>query len=825
MADTPFLDFASLLDANKNSVSDSKKGMTPGTYFKEWTNAIREVDELANLVNQRLSRSERLLAEEALKRAEERKRAIEEEEKLYKKSQAEKRKAQREEENARKKAQEDFDVAYEKSSMQQRKLMTENYVKMKEAERERIRLTDTTGKKVEAWDKKNGESLKKYQKEKMLFDSYELSQMSKKEKKEADIANKRKKLDDAKQKAMEVYFKKQKELLEANTEEEKKAVEEKYKKEESVAEKEVKKATGNLGSAEVTARTEKLKAVASAIGGPIQQAIDTVAGMQAPLMTRLLGTNADFGRITGRISENLMTSPVVKVQNVYENLSKMVEAGIADNLEQRAFLATVSDKIATTFDAFDSNLLRLIRLQQADITATRLGMEARLTEVLNANYLDTSYLNNMFDTVAGNILEASSQMGKETAMGFEYNVQKWLGSLYSLGLSQQAVSQISSGINLLGTGGAEALSGSPMQSLFAIGAMRGGADFGEMLSQGLDDSNINKLMKGVVEYLREIAQNSNNRVAKNVLGGIFGMSVADLTAFSNLSNEQINRMFGETQSGANLNWQAQSKLSSVLGRMSSGEMIQNIMSNVAFGAGQKVADNPFLLGTLTAANMLEGVTGGIKLPHVGVLGNFLDTSALTVEGLLKTGVMGIGMIGSLIGALGAPLGGNLDLSSSKWASTITGSGTWFGGLKQGLDIGTSGAMKVGSGGDITGQSITEAQASAESTAKITGYDEKKEEKSANDIWNSLFEDRKPIVIELTEADLEKIEKRILAGVKKADSESPIVAVFNGTGDDGKGDSLMKQALRKIAENSSQPLNVELSGIDAGAFNGINLFNL
>ena len=84
MADTPFLDFASLLDANKNSVSDSKKGMTPGTYFKEWTNAIREVDELANLVNQRLSRSERLLAEEALKRAEERKRAIEEEEKLYK---------------------------------------------------------------------------------------------------------------------------------------------------------------------------------------------------------------------------------------------------------------------------------------------------------------------------------------------------------------------------------------------------------------------------------------------------------------------------------------------------------------------------------------------------------------------------------------------------------------------------------------------------------------------------------------------------------------------------------------------------------------------
>nr|DAU00298.1 MAG TPA: hypothetical protein [Bacteriophage sp.] len=41
----------------------------------------------------------------------------------------------------------------------------------------------------------------------------------------------------------------------------------------------------------------------------------------------------------------------------------MVDLGINYNLEERAFLATISDKVATTFDAANGTLLRLIRLQ------------------------------------------------------------------------------------------------------------------------------------------------------------------------------------------------------------------------------------------------------------------------------------------------------------------------------------------------------------------------------------------------------------------------------------------------------------------------------
>ena len=65
----------------------------------------------------------------------------------------------------------------------------------------------------------------------------------------------------------------------------------------------------------------------------------------------------------------------------------------------------MTDKLVTTFNAFDSNLLNLIRLQQADSTAARLGMEASLTKSLNAMFRDTSYLTNSFDNVSQALYE------------------------------------------------------------------------------------------------------------------------------------------------------------------------------------------------------------------------------------------------------------------------------------------------------------------------------------------------------------------------------------------------------------------------------------
>lgn len=106
-------------------------------------------------------------------------------------------------------------------------------------------------------------------------------------------------------------------------------------------------------------------------------------------------------------------------------------------------MATVKDEIVNTFDAFDSNLLRLIRIQSADSTAARLGLEAALSKSFNAWFEDTAYLNDAFDTVSANLLEASSLLSRAASTELEYAAQKWLGALYEAGASQNLIGLLS----------------------------------------------------------------------------------------------------------------------------------------------------------------------------------------------------------------------------------------------------------------------------------------------------------------------------------------------------------------------------------------------
>lgn len=102
----------------------------------------------------------------------------------------------------------------------------------------------------------------------------------------------------------------------------------------------------------------------------------------------------------------------------------MVSQGIAFNVEQRAALDVMKDKIATTFDAANGTLLRLVRIQEQDTTAGRLGMESALTAFLNNMYQTTEYMEGIAKTVKGNLEEAMSLMTGENALSFEYQVQK-----------------------------------------------------------------------------------------------------------------------------------------------------------------------------------------------------------------------------------------------------------------------------------------------------------------------------------------------------------------------------------------------------------------
>ena len=117
-------------------------------------------------------------------------------------------------------------------------------------------------------------------------------------------------------------------------------------------------------------------------------------------------------------------SPLIKQESVVSNLEKLVGQGISFDVEQRAFLETIKDKIATTFEAADATLLRLVRIQQQDTTAARLGMESALTSFLNNMYETTEYMQSVAKSVRNSLQEAEALMGSKSAAAFEYQVQK-----------------------------------------------------------------------------------------------------------------------------------------------------------------------------------------------------------------------------------------------------------------------------------------------------------------------------------------------------------------------------------------------------------------
>ena len=117
-------------------------------------------------------------------------------------------------------------------------------------------------------------------------------------------------------------------------------------------------------------------------------------------------------------------SPLIKQESVVSNLEKLVGQGISFDVEQRAFLETIKDKIATTFEAADGTLLRLVRIQQQDTTAARLGMESALTPFLNNMYETTEYMQRVANSVRNSFQDADALMGSKSAAAFEYQVQK-----------------------------------------------------------------------------------------------------------------------------------------------------------------------------------------------------------------------------------------------------------------------------------------------------------------------------------------------------------------------------------------------------------------
>lgn len=399
--------------------------------------------------------------------------------------------------------------------------------------------------------------------------------------------------------------------------------------------------------------------VFSSISAGMKQVMSTFSKYQSTINTRLQGSGQSWDKGMGYagLYNSLMSrvgiNPYIKTQDMLSNLSKLVEQGIAFNLEQRTFLATVSDKIASTFDAFDSNLARIVRIQQADSTAARLGMEAFMTKFLNSMFSDTSYLSGAYDTVTQSLLEATSQWTTQEGVEFESVIQKWLGSLSSVGLSDQTASGLAQALSYLATGNVEALSSSGMQNLLVMAASKGGMSFADMLTRGITLDETNALLENVVEYLQEIG-NSTNQVVKNQYASTFGVSLSDVRAARNLTSEDIKKISGTKLGYQGAISELYDQLNSVASRTSLAEMLSNVWENTQYSLYSNIAGNPALYALWQVTDFIQGLTGGINIPFISAMGSGVDLNT-TLENLMKLGVVGnasLGMIGDVISGIG-----------------------------------------------------------------------------------------------------------------------------------------------------------------------------
>ena len=486
----------------------------------------------------------------------------------------------------------------------------------------------------------------------------------------------------------------------------------------------------DAGAQVMTKLNENINSLVNNFKTLFQNTIEKYGEYQSKINVRLQGLETTWQGILGYsgIEENLTTAigvnPLVKLEDVFDNVVKATEQGITFNIEQRAFLETVKDEIAATFDAFNANLTRIIRLQQEDSTAARLGLESALTQFFNANYTDSSYLSSVSDAVSSSLTEAIAQMGTTQGVEFEYQVQKWLGSLYSVGLSESTVTNIASALGMLGSGNVSELSGNQqMQNLIVMAASRVGLSYADMLTEGLTVSDTNKLLASMVDYLQEIAE-SDNKVVKSQYAEVFGLTASDLVAAKNLSGMVSNI------SKASLNYSGAvnevfNQMNQLYSRLSISQMLANAKDNMIYSIGSNIASNPVTYALWEITSMIEDLTGGIAIPTISIMGSSIDLET-TVTNLMRTGIVGVstlGAIGDIINGINSSLAPSsmltkLGINSSNIKKVTRGTGLARGSTKLSGDISSSNMVGNSAGSDYADEALTQANADAEHEADV-----------------------------------------------------------------------------------------------------------
>lgn len=490
-----------------------------------------------------------------------------------------------------------------------------------------------------------------------------------------------------------------------------------------------KTAHGSGGEKLVAALDTAIVAVSSLLT-KLDKTIDEIASYKGTIDTRLQGSKNEqsSGSYWGQLTKDMMSvgavTPFFKQEKFAENIKSLVDQGIAFDLKQRAFLMTIQEKIANTFNVADGTLLRLIRIQQEDSTAGRLGMESALNSFLNNMYENTEYLKTVAEGVRSSLQEMEALMSGAEATEVEYQVQKWMGSLYSVGMSQEAVNGIATALGQIAAGQVDALTnGSGAGNLLVMAANQAGKSISEILTEGLDANETNQLLKSAVNYLAELYESSkDSRVVQQQLASVYGVKASDLRAAVNLASDgSTDNVFKEYLTYDNMLSQLNDMAGTMHLRTSLGEMMQNVWANGQYTLASSMANNPAAYLLYKVASLLDATTGGIAIPAISAAGFGVDLET-TVADLMRVASVSTGIIGSfgsmisglsnsfsgqsMLSQMGIEQGSGLKVNIRGTGEGITASDSSGGGAKTTSE---SGYVGNSSGSDIKESTMQEAE--------------------------------------------------------------------------------------------------------------------
>lgn len=336
----------------------------------------------------------------------------------------------------------------------------------------------------------------------------------------------------------------------------------------------------------------KLASLGGDLYNSVNKSVDAYSNYFEEMQTRLLGSGKTYNSVADMLSKTFSGSPFFAMKDVMEQTKTFIQQGITYNVELRASLQTISTKMAATFNALDATLLRLVRIQ-GDSTQARLGIESKLVNLFNSQFQDTSYLtSNINESVSASLLEAEARLGKIAGTEFEYEAQKWLGSLYSVGASQNLINQLASGLGALGSGDVTGLSANTsLTNLLALAASKGGgADLGDLITRGATASDVAALMTGLYSLVQEVSK-TDNIVALKEYANVFGLSISDLKSVLNLTAEDIKTLTAQTLTYDESLKQVTSQLtaSTLFSRTHISKVVDNLTQNMIDSVASGIA--------------------------------------------------------------------------------------------------------------------------------------------------------------------------------------------------------------------------------------------